>query len=84
MSSDHGQSWPNAWSPDGEWIAFAGQRGGVWNLWAVSTRTRDVRQLTKFKSPIGYVRWPMWSPDGRRIIFERNLVRAAVWMTQLP
>jgi Tol biopolymer transport system component/DNA-binding winged helix-turn-helix (wHTH) protein len=84
LTFDHGQSWPNTWSPDGEWIAFAGERNAVWNLWAVSRRTHETRQLTHFKGSVGYVRWPAWSPDGRRIIFERSQVRGSVWMTQLP
>jgi Tol biopolymer transport system component/DNA-binding winged helix-turn-helix (wHTH) protein len=84
LTFDHGQSWPNAWSPDGEWIAFAGERNSVWNLWAVSRRTHETRQLTHFKGAVGYVRWPAWSPDGHRIIFERNQVHGAVWMTRLP
>ena len=84
LTFDRGQSWPNAWSPDGEWIAFAAERAAVWNLWAVSRRTHETRQLTHFKGANGYVRWPTWSPRGDRIIFERNQVHADVWLTQLP
>lgn len=78
-----GQSWPNAWSPDGEWIAFAGERRSVWNLWAVSARTGETRQLTSYAAADGYVRWPAWSPQGNRIVFERNQRRGSIWMSDL-
>ncbi|MGE5813937.1 MAG: winged helix-turn-helix domain-containing protein [Acidobacteriota bacterium] len=78
-----GQSWPHSWSPDGERVAFAGERNGVWNVWAVSRVTRQARQLTHFTSAAGYVRYPAWSPDGRRIVFERQTPSAGVWTLQL-
>jgi TolB protein len=78
-----GQSWPHSWSPDGERVAFAGERGGVWNVWEVSRSTKQARQLTRFTSAAGYVRYPSWSPDGRRIVFERQTPSAGVWTIQL-
>jgi Tol biopolymer transport system component/DNA-binding winged helix-turn-helix (wHTH) protein len=79
-----GQSWPHSWSPDGERIAFAGERDGVWNVWEVSRRTKAARQLTHFTSAVGYVRYPAWSPSGRRIVFERQTPSAGVWTVRLP
>lgn len=46
-----GQSWPGGWSPDGDKIAFAGQRDGVWNIWWVSRRTKRQQQLTRYTAP---------------------------------
>jgi Tol biopolymer transport system component len=83
LTDAQGQSWPNSWSPDGEWIAFAGERDSVWNVWAVSTRTRETRQLTRFADRAGYVRWPAWSPTGERIVFEHNRARGTIWTTTL-
>lgn len=84
LVNDPGQSWPHSWSPDGERIAFAGERDGVWNVWEVSRRTKIARPLTRFTSPVGYVRYPTWSPNGRRIVFERQSPKAGVWTLRLP
>lgn len=84
LVNDRGQSWPHSWSPDGERIAFAGERDGVWNVWEVSRRTKIARPLTRFNSPVGYVRYPAWSPNGRRIVFERQSPKAGVWTLRLP
>ena len=84
LTKECGQSWPHSWSPDGEHIAFAGQRAGVWNVWTVSRLTGTSRQLTSFTSANGYVRYPSWSPLGDRILFERATSQSSVWMTQLP
>ena len=83
LTFDRGQSWPRSFSPDGEWIAFAGQRDGIWNVWAVSRRTKVTRQLTRFASASGYVRYPDWSPRGGRIVFERNQRLGSVWLLDL-
>lgn len=84
LTSARGQSWPHSWAPDNDRIAFAGERSGVWNLYTVSRRTREVTQRTFFTSGSGYVRYPVWSPGGSRIIFERAVESANVWTMKLP
>jgi len=84
LTAEHGQTWPHSWSPDGDRIAFAGQRGGVWNIWTVSRRTRQTRPLTRFTSATGFVRYPSWSPRGDRIAFERARITASVWAGVAP
>lgn len=84
LTSERGQSWPHSWAPDNDRIAFAGQRGGVWNVYTVSRRTRAVSQITSFTSATGYVRYPSWSPAGSRVVFERAVESANVWTVSLP
>jgi Tol biopolymer transport system component len=84
LTGGRGQSWPHSWAPDNDRIAFAGQRGGVWNVYSVSRRTRAVSQITFFTSGTGYVRYPAWSPGGSRLVFERAVESANVWTVTLP
>jgi Tol biopolymer transport system component/DNA-binding winged helix-turn-helix (wHTH) protein len=84
LTDARGQSWPHSWAPDNDRIAFAGQRGGVWNVYTVSRGTRAIVQLTSFDSPAGYVRYPAWSPRGSRVVFERAQDSASVWTATLP
>jgi Tol biopolymer transport system component/DNA-binding winged helix-turn-helix (wHTH) protein len=84
LTDGRGQHWPSSWAPDGDRIAFAGEREGVWNLYTVSRKTRAVTPLTTFTSPAGYVRYPAWSPKGSRVVFERAQETSTVWTATLP
>lgn len=61
-----------ALSPDGKWIAFSlteysmEQNQGRTDIFLVSTRTGELRQLTTYS---GYDGHPVWMPDGKRIAF---------------
>jgi Tol biopolymer transport system component/DNA-binding winged helix-turn-helix (wHTH) protein len=84
LTTERGQNWPHSWAPDGDRIAFAGQRDGVWNVYTVSRTTRAITQVTFFTSAAGYVRYPAWSPAGSRVVFERSLEGANIWTATLP
>jgi len=84
ITGEAGQSWPHSWSPDGLRVAFAGERHGVWNIYSVTSRTKLVAPLTRFASSSGWVRYPAWSHDGRRIVFERNIQTGTIWTMMLP
>lgn len=84
INADRGQSWPHSWAPDNDRIAFAGERNGVWNIYVISRTTRATSMLTAFTSASGYVRYPAWSPQGTRIVFERATESASVWTMTLP
>lgn len=61
-----------AYSPDGRWIAFQGDRGGREGLWVMPAGGGEPRLLTGTE-PGGKVYGsylpPAWSPDGARIAF---------------
>ena len=64
LTSDRGQNYEPAWSPDGQHIAYySKQRGGIWVMPAAGG---DAKQLTEFGS------YPAWSPDGKQIAFQSN------------
>jgi Tol biopolymer transport system component len=65
-------------------VAFGGERNGVWNIYAVSKRTKRVAQLTRFTSLDGFARYASWSPTGRRIVFERAVYQGSLWTFKLP
>jgi dipeptidyl aminopeptidase/acylaminoacyl peptidase len=60
---------PGGWSPDGKWITFQSDYDGneQWDLFAVSTGTGEVRNLTG--TPEISEESPRWSPDGKRLAY---------------
>jgi Tol biopolymer transport system component len=58
-------------SPDGQWIAFASNRDGNWELYAATVDGRIVVRLTDNDSAVDFD--PSWSPDGTKIVYESNL-----------
>ena len=59
-SSDH------AWSPDGRWLAFIADRGEKSQIYLISPRGGDARQLTEVEDGVNGLEW---SPEGARIAF---------------
>jgi TolB protein len=62
-----GPSYLHGWSPDGKTLVFTGQRGGVFDIYAVPSTGGPEVQLTS--SP-GLDDGPEYSPDGRYIYFN--------------
>ncbi|MDX1623673.1 MAG: BamA/TamA family outer membrane protein [Gemmatimonadota bacterium] len=57
------------WSPDGASIVFAGQRGGIPDLWRIDPETGEIEQLTDDRFAEIH---PDFSPDGRTIAFATD------------
>jgi hypothetical protein len=55
-----------AWTPDGRFLLFASDRGGIFNLYAWEAATGATRQVTNVET--GALQ-PDVSPDGRTIVF---------------
>lgn len=74
-----------AWSPDGQWLAFTrhpDKPGARVTLHVIRTdgtgervvftqQRRDMRRGPRYPAPGGWPRDPVWSPDGRRIVFTK-------------
>ena len=83
LTSGHGRSWPYSFSPDGDKILFAGDRGGVWNLYWVSRTTRQEKQITDYKKMNAFVRYPSWSPAGNQMAYEYAETSGNIWLMDL-
>jgi Tol biopolymer transport system component len=60
-------TWPR-WSPDGEWIAFQSNVGGVFQIFTVRPDGTGLTQITT----AGVNQFPSWSPDGTRLAVRRD------------
>jgi eukaryotic-like serine/threonine-protein kinase len=58
-----------AFSPDGDSIAFASERGGNWDLWVKLITGGAPVQVTHTPQVESQ---PSWSPDGARMVFVRR------------
>ena len=65
---DGARGFQPAWSPDGEWIAYAtwsGERGEGGQIWKVRADGTGNQRLTTVRA---FYSDPVWAPDGSRIV----------------
>ncbi len=70
------------WSPRGNAIVFARQRGEQQFIVAVDLRTDRVRVINS--EPDNADSTPAWSPDGRRVVFAREMHHEDVTLWVVP
>jgi WD40-like Beta Propeller Repeat len=68
-------------SPDGKRVAFASDRGGTRAVYVADRDGKNIRRV----SGVGFAQRPTWSPDSRRLAFERAGGRGAwnLWTVEL-
>ena len=69
------------WSPTGEWIAFASDRGGDFEVWLIQP---DGTGLHKLVGGGGRNNHPHFSPDGRWIVFTSKRAGFSAEEISLP
>jgi Tol biopolymer transport system component len=71
-------------APDGDEIAFLADSGGRANLWVLSAKSGETRQITFESDPAVAIGVPVWSPDGRSIAFVSSKGRTGfdfgIWL----
>jgi TolB protein len=65
--TQHSPSYWHGWSPDGQTLAFTGQRNGEFDVYTVSAAGGEETKLT---SAVGLDDGPEYSPDGKYIYFN--------------
>lgn len=88
MTDGDGYEFAPRYSPDGKWIAFTGNRGGVQDVYVMPAAGGNARRLTTLPAapPSNGVRRTSseglvvaWTPDSTRIVF---LTRRSTWTGQ--
>ncbi len=83
LTNARGQTWVRSWSPDGKKMAVAAQRDGAWSLRWIEAQTGKDTLFAPVNPPRVYVRYPDWSAQGDRVLFERGEVRGNIWTIAL-
>ncbi len=72
VTADAAVDWNPVWSPDGRFLYFVSDRGGVMNLWRVPIDERSGRPLGEPQPLTTPTQWPAglsFSRDGRRMAY---------------
>jgi Tol biopolymer transport system component/DNA-binding winged helix-turn-helix (wHTH) protein len=83
LTTGREHAWPASWAPDNDRIAYAGFRGGIWNLYWTSRTGRTTKRLTNNESLSNYVRYPAWSPRNDQVVYEQGEMRGNIYLLEL-
>jgi Tol biopolymer transport system component len=84
LTRQTGQVLTPSGAPDGDEIAFLADSGGRANLWVLSAKSGETRQITFESDAAVAIGLPVWSPDGRSIAFVSSKGRTGfdwgIWL----
>lgn len=80
------EAWQQTLSLDGKKLAFAGKRGGRWELWVTTLAEGHQEPIAAEDDPYERI-FPQWSPDGTRLAYMRQKsstgeTEIAIWSEQ--
>jgi len=84
LTSGAEQAYAHGWSPDGRQVAFAGMRGGAWNIYSIDVESGVEKKLTNYRSLRAFVRVPAWSPQNDWIVYEHSDMKGNIFELDLP
>ncbi|MBV6434415.1 MAG: Protein TolB [Bryobacteraceae bacterium] len=79
-----GNAWTYGWSPDGKRLPLAALWDGVWNIYTLDVASGRSVKMTDNRLFRTFVRYPVWSPEGGRIVFEQNETRGNIFVADIP
>ncbi|MEZ5426255.1 MAG: protein kinase [Pyrinomonadaceae bacterium] len=81
ITDDKPVDWNPVWSPDGEYLYFASNRGGSMNLWRISVDERTGRASGEPEAvtiPSGNAEHFSFSKDGKKMLYVENGNRSTI------
>ena len=94
LTTDPGLHFVSAWAPDGDRVTYAGARGGVWNIYTVSRRTRRdhggdpfhfAERLRTLSCVVAEGRPPgLRTRDRQRDAVDRPIALTCAWRLAMP
>lgn len=78
------QVFGGGWSPDSKAVVYAAMRDGNWNIYRMDLDKTVETKLTSLVSLRSFVRYPVWSPTGDWIVFEKTETTGNLFALDLP